>query len=186
MKTLAVVLMLGGLLSGCATTNAMMHMAPDYADLPAADLRGVAASLEGIVAAGGEDFELPSGDTIVVDTPEIRQAVRTRAIRAALVTELLDSGFAAEEDNGLIAIKRSGAYKKATTSQRRDRDALIVMGENRNRWSIYEGLLEANNWPPRSLSAVQETFFEARVPLMKPDQMHDPVGTTAETASAAQ
>jgi hypothetical protein len=185
MKKLAVLIMLGMGAAGCATSNAMLHMAPDYAELPASDLRELADGIESVVVAGQEDFELPAAGSIAVDTPEIRQAIRTRAIRSSLVSELLDTGFAVEEGNGLIAVRRSGAYKKATTSQQRDRDALIVMSENRNRWTIYEGLLEANNWPPRSLSAIQETFFQARVPLMEPGQVHDEAAA-AGGASAAE
>ena len=50
---------------------------------------------------------------------------------------------------------------------------MVVMSENANRWTIYEGLLKANNWPPDSLSAIQETFFLARVPLMSSGQQHE-------------
>jgi hypothetical protein len=159
-------------LAGCSTTNAFISMKPDYSALPAEDLKTVAAAIEAIVAEGQEEFTLDSAGGIVVDTPEIKQAVRTRAIRHTLVSEFLDSGFGIEEDNGLIAVQRSSAYKKATTSAQRDREALVVMSENNNRWTIYEGLLKANNWPPASLSAIQETFFQARVPLMKSGQQH--------------
>lgn len=160
-------------LAGCSTTNAFISMKPDYSALPADDLKAVAASIETIVAEGQEEFTLESIGGLVVDTPEIHQAVRTRAIRQPLVSEFLDGGFGIEEDNGLIAVQRSGAYKKATTSQQRDREALVVMSENKNRWTIYEGLLKANNWPPASLSAIQETFFQVRVPLLKSGQQHE-------------
>lgn len=162
------------LAAGCATTtNAFVHLRPDYSDLPAEPLREVAAGIEAIVAEERQEFALDFGGDIVIDLPEIRQAVRTRAIRSELVSDLLDSGFAIEKNNGLLAIQRSSAYKKATNSRERDRDALIVMGENQNRWTIYEGLLKANNWPPRSLSAIQETFFLARVSLLTPGQQHE-------------
>ena len=124
------------------------------------------------VSEGNEAPSLESAGGIDVETPAMKQAIRTRAIRFPLLSEMLDAGFAFEDDNGLIAIRRNSAYKKATTSRQRDREAMLVMSENSNRWAIYEGLVEANEWPPRSLSAVQETFFKARVPLMKPGQQH--------------
>lgn len=173
MKKLSVVWVFLLLLAGCNTTNALIRVSPDYTDLPADDLRQLAGSIESIVAAGEEAYDLEPPPGIAVEIPEIRQAIRTRAIRSELVSELLDTGFALEERNGLIAVIRNSAYKKATNSRQRDRDALVVMSENDNRWSLYEGLLKANNWPPRSLSAVQEIFFEARVPLLKPGQRHE-------------
>lgn len=173
MMRIAFIAVLGLLVAGCTATNAFVHMKPDYSALPAGELREVADRIEAIVAAGEEEFTLDFGGGVTADTPAIRQAVRTRAIRHHLVSDLLDTGFAEEERNGLITINRSKAYKQATTSRDRDRDALIVMSENDNRWAIYEGLVKANNWPPRGLSAVQETFFEARVPLLGPGQPHD-------------
>lgn len=158
--------------AGCSTTNAFVSMKPDYSALPADDLKQVASAIESIIAESKEDFALVAPEGMVVDTPEIRQAVRTRAIRHTLVEQFLDSGFGIEQANGLIAVQRSSEYKKSTTSGQRDREALVVMSENNNRWTIYEGLLKANNWPPASLSAIQETFFAARVPLMKSGQQH--------------
>lgn len=173
MSKAVAILAVVALLAGCNTTNAFISMKPDYSALPAEDLKQIAASIETIVAEGNEEFTLEGPGGLVVDTPDIRQAVRTRAIRHALVTEFLDGGFGIEERNGLLAVQRSSAYKKATTSNQRDREAMIVMSENGNRWTIYEGLLEANHWPPTSLSAIQETFFQARVPLMKTGQQHE-------------
>ncbi len=173
MKKAVVIFVAAVVLAGCSTTNAFISMKPDYSALPADDLKTLAASIEAIVAEGKEEFTLEAVGGIIVDTPEIHQAVRTRAIRHPLVSEFLDGGFGIEESNGLIAVQRSGAYKKATTSLQRDREALVVMSENKNRWTIYEGLLKANNWPPASLSAIQETFFQARVPLLKTGQQHE-------------
>lgn len=161
------------ILAGCNTTNAFISMKPDYSALPADDLKRVAASIEAIVAAGNEEFLLEGPGGLIVDTPDIRQAVRTRAIRQPLVSEFLDGGFGVEQRNGLLKIQRGSDYKKATTRNQRDREALVVMSENDNRWTIYEGLLEANNWPPNTLSAIQETFFLERVPLMKTGQPHE-------------
>lgn len=168
MKKAVYTLMLALCFAGCSTTNAFIHLKPDYADLPADELRVLAAKLEAIATAGEEDFTLESTGGIVVDLPDIRQALRTRAIRYPLLEEFLATGFAEEEANGLIAVKRSSAYKKATTSRERDRHALLVMSENENRWAIYEGLLKANQWPPRTLSAVQEIFYQARTASAQP------------------
>jgi len=173
MRKFLIVGLFAGLLAGCAATNALTHMKPDYSALPEDELRKVAVAIETIVASGEETFTLDTGTTIVADSPELLQAIRTRVIRYPLISTFLDSGHASEQRNGLITVLRSSAYKKATTSQQRDREALIVMDENNNRWAIYEGLLEANNWPPKSLSAIQEIFFETRLPMLKPGQKHD-------------
>ena len=88
------------------------------------------------------------------------------------MAKLLSSGFALEQKDGLIAILRSRDYKKATTSDDRDRNALVVMSENANRWSIYEGIVKFSNLSPKSLSAVQDAFFRARVELMESGQKY--------------
>lgn len=179
MKKAVIFLASAVILAGCSTTNAFLSMKPDYSALPADDLKTVASTIEGIVAEGQEEFTLESAGGIVVDTPEIQQALRTRTIRHALVTEFLDGGFGIEQRNGLLAVQRSSEYKKSTTSGQRDQQALVVMSENNNRWTIYEGLLKANNWPPSSLSAIQETFFQARVPLLKTGQHYELDGDQA-------
>jgi len=141
MKYAIVMLAATAILTGCAATNAFVRLSPDYSDLPVEDLKSVARSIEEIAAAGEEEFTVATAGGIVVDSPELLQAIRTRAIRRPLVNEFLDGGFGIEEANGLIAVQRSSAYKKATTSMQRDREALLVMSENNNRWTIYEGLL---------------------------------------------
>ncbi len=160
-------------LVGCSTTNSMLHLAPDYSALPVEELAQVATAVETIVAAGDEDFALENSGGVTIDTVQMKQAIRNRAIRHELLSELLDTGFVVEKENGLIAIERSSAYKKARSSRQRDWDATLVMSENDNRWTIYEGLIKVNEWAPRGLSAVQETFFKARVPLLTEGQRHD-------------
>ena len=172
MKSILTCVLFGFCIAGCGTTGSLVHLAPDYSDLPADELRALAAEIESIVIKGEAEFSLKNVGGIVMDSPEMKQAIRTRAIRQPLLSGLLDSGFAEEGRNGLIAIKRNSAYKKATTSRQRDREAMLVMSENRNRWTLYEGLVEANAWAPRNLSAVQEAFFLSRVPLMAPGQLH--------------
>lgn len=172
MKNCFFTVIIGFCVAGCSTTNSLIHLSPDYSELPAAEVRSLADEIESIVNEGQADYTLEHSGGLNIQTPEMNQAIRTRAIRHGLISELLDSGFAEEGRNGLIAIKRSSAYKNATTSRQRDREALLVMSENDNRWTLYEGLLEANEWAPRSLSAVQEIFLQARVPLMKAGQLH--------------
>jgi hypothetical protein len=175
MKSIISCIIIGIFIAGCSTTGSLVRLAPDYSDLPADELRTLATQIETIVSQGEAEFLLESPGGIMMDSPEMKQAIRTRSIRHPLLFALLDTGFATEGRNGLIAIKRSSAYKKATTSRQRDREAMLVMSENSNRWTLYEGLVEANGWAPGNLSAVQETFFQARVPLMGPGQQHAPV-----------
>ena len=175
MKSTLSLVFLGLFVMGCNTTNSFMRLTPDYSDLPAAELRTLADEVEVLVSGEDGDRLLATSTAIVVDTPAMKQAIRTRAIRHPLISELLDTGFAEELGNGLIEIKRSRAYKAATTTRQRDREALLVMSENENRWALYEGLVKANGWRPNSLSAIQETFFKARVPLLKAGQLHAPV-----------
>ena len=172
MKSIAACILVALLAVGCRTTNSLVHLAPDYSELPVSALEALATEIETVVGEGQEEFSLEDAGDIAVDTPKMRQAIRTRAIRQPLISGLLDSGFAREEKNGLIAIKRTGEYKKATTSRQRDREAMLVMSENANRWDLYEGLVEANDWPPRSLSAVQDIFFKARASMLKPGQAY--------------
>ncbi|MBI1320074.1 MAG: DUF1318 domain-containing protein [Candidatus Hydrogenedens sp.] len=151
-------------MSSCATSNPFVRMAPDYTEIPESSLRAAAAEIEAAVAAGDREPVLSQHEGVVLDTPEVVQAIRGRGARAELVHDLLSKGYAYEQSAGLIAIKRSGEYKSATTSLERDRNALIVQSENENRWSLYEGVLKASNWTPRSLSAVQHIFAQERIP----------------------
>ena len=105
----------------------------------------------------------------------------TRAARAALVDQLLSTGFAAEQPNGTITLLRSGEYKKATSARERDKNALVVMSENQNRWTIYEGIVKASNLRAKSLPAVQDAFYKARVELLQAGQKYeDPSGAVVE------
>jgi hypothetical protein len=68
--------------------------------------------------------------------------------------------------NGLIEVLRTREYKKFGSSRDRDRNALVVLGENTDRWAIYEGIVDAGNFPSKSLGAVQRIFFEARLEFL--------------------
>ncbi len=137
--------------------------APEFSGkMPVDALRAIAEEIETQVAAGNREPTLTSVENLVVDTPAVRQAVRTRAARIDLVNTFLNSGNAWERRNGRLWVIRTKAYKESTTSRQRDIDAVMVNSENRDRWAIYEGLMEANKLGG-SLSDVEFIFFEARL-----------------------
>jgi len=175
--------------NGPATTaeNGEGPAAPEFSGtLPTEALRTVAAEIERQVAEGNRDAALPVVDGLVVDTPEIRQAVRTRAARAELVKTFLDAGWGWERRNGRLWVIRTKAYKEATTSRQRDIDAVMVNSENRDRWTIYEGLLEANRLGRGALSDVEFIFFEARLRHMTTGQKFEADNGEQTTIASAQ
>lgn len=145
---------------GC---HSFVRMAPDYSELPIEGLSEVALAIEQAVADGERAPSLPSEDGIVVSGDAVLQAIRTRAARSELITGFRETGHVAEMRNGTIAIVNSREYRNDSRRGDRSRNALLVMSENDDRWKLYEGLVEDNNFPPRSLSAVQRIFFEARL-----------------------
>lgn len=154
-----------GMMAGCATTSSMPFMRGEAKldTVPEADLRAVAQAVEQAVRDGNKEPNIANQGAVVADFPELQQAVRSRALRFPLINGFLSSGHAYETDNGLIAVIRSKEYKSEGTSQDRDRDALLVMSENNNRWTIYEGLVEHSKLPARALASVQEIFRQERV-----------------------
>ncbi|MFP4499595.1 MAG: hypothetical protein ACLFTT_01220 [Candidatus Hydrogenedentota bacterium] len=158
---------------GCRSTiGSFVHLRPDYAGLPTQTLEATAAEIEAAVEDGNRAAELADREDCVLSA-NVRQAIRTRAARIELVDRLRDAGFAYERRNGRLSLLRSSAYKKATTRQDRDRNAMLIMGENDDRWVIYEGILDANGYPPKSLSAIQAIFFETRKDLLDPGQLYE-------------
>jgi hypothetical protein len=145
-------------------------MAPDYSELPVAALRSAARDIEQAVAAGNRTPELTSQPELTMDSEIIRQAVATRAARSTLIDAFRDTGHISEKRDGLIWILRTRDYKNSGSRLDKDREALLVMGENNNRWSIYEGIINANNFPPSSLGAIQLTFHEARLEFLSSGQ----------------
>ena len=99
--------------------------------------------------------------------------MRRRAARSELLSTLLDSGFAWEKRNGHVYILSDREYKKATTRRERDRDALLLSGESGDRWALYEGIQDASNLSPKSLTAIQRIFFEARIQCMEEGQQYE-------------
>ncbi len=162
------------LAAGCqSVVGTVAHVKPDYSELPAEAVRAAAEQIERDVIAGRRDADLPAVQGLSLDSAAVKQAVRTRAARAELVNQLLDAGYAWEKGNGHIYLRPNGAYKKATTRQQRDRNAMIVAGETNDRWAIYEGIMEANHLSPGALSAVQKLFFEARTQVMRDGQQYE-------------
>jgi len=155
------------LITGCVSVP-FVRMAPDYTTVPESALRAAAAEVEAAVARGDRDAALSQHEGVNLSSPEVVQAIRSRAARIELVHAMLEAGFAYEEAGGLIAIKRGSDYKKATDSRERDRNALVVQSENESRWALYEGIIEASNWPPKSLAAVQHIFAQERIPHLPP------------------
>lgn len=161
------------LVTGCRTVvNPFTHLKPDYSELPVDALRAAALQIEQAVRAGEREAALTDQPGLVLNEA-VRQAVRTRAARSAMLYTFLDTGFGCELRNGLVEVVRGKDYKGATDSRQRDRDALLVMHENEDRWNIYEGILDANGLAPRALSAIQETFYQCRIELLTPGQKYE-------------
>jgi len=150
------------LVSGCASTP-FTQARPNYDNMPEDQVRLAAAEIEAAIARGEREPVLSEYEGVVLDTPEVKQAIRARAARVELLHEFLQTGFAAEQPGGLVDIKGSRAYKDATTRQQRDRNALVVYSENQNRWALYEGIMKASNWPKNTLGGIQRIFYDARL-----------------------
>lgn len=164
------------LLVGCqSVTNPFVHMTPDYSEVPAEQIEKVAAEIEAAIASGNREFTLSDQTGLVVTDERIVQGVRTRIARSELIGEFLDSGHAWERSNGLVAILRTREYKKERNRSEKDRDALLIVSENQDRWAIYEGLVNANNLSPRALSAIQEIFYNARIALLDEGNAYEDV-----------
>ena len=159
---------------GCASIgNPFTRIRPDYSTVPEEELRNFAAAVEQFVIQGEREPVFEDFPSIDTKNEEIMQAIRTRAARSQLMQEFLSSGFAYEQRGGTVAILRTRDYKKATDKRKRDQNALLVMSENANRWTLYESLVKTSNWAPGSLGAVQDAFFEARCALLSPGQTYE-------------
>lgn len=167
------ILSLSGCLSISPGPSSAAGSAADLSILPAEALREIAREIETQVMQGNREPVLQDREGIVIDVPEIRQAVRTRAARVELVSQFLDNGHSWERRNGRLWIIRSEAYKASGTSRTRDIDALMVNSENRDRWTLYETIIDQSRLPSKALSAVEEIFFEARLDVMKPGQKYE-------------
>ena len=174
MKNL-VLLTVAALLAGCQTfMPAFTRMKPEYEELPVDTLKACALDIERAIQDGISP-DLTDKPNLILNSPAIQQAITTRVSRTELVNELLDKGFAWERRNGHLYIIRSREYKQATTRRERDRNALIVTGEWDDRWMLYEQLRKVNDFPPKTLTAIQRIFHEARLEVMKPGQLYETV-----------
>lgn len=170
------------MLCGC---HVFMHIKPDYRELPVESLNAVALEIEKAVQEGNREPGIQDRDGIVVSSDIVQQAIRTRAARVKLVNEVRDSGNAWERRNGHLYILRTREYNKEKTSDQKNRDALIVYNETQDRWAIYETIVRESKFPARSLSAVQEAFFKARLKCMpKGQKCEDESGETAYIGGA--
>lgn len=182
MKKVALALAIAVSLTGCHT---FMRVAPDYTDLPVDDVKAVAAEIEQAIHNKERQPDIKNHGQVVVETPEIKQAIRTRAARAHLVEAFLQTGHLIEANNGLVSILRTKEYKHFGTSRDRDRNAQLVLGENGDRWALYEGILKASNFSPKSLPAIQRIFYEAHLAVL-PDgvKFEDESGNVAYKGGA--
>lgn len=151
--------------------NPFGRLKPDYSEVPLAALREVADEIEQAVHYGNRNARIADRGGIIVNTEAIRQAIRSRAARSELIEAFRDTGHACEKPNGRLYILRTRAYKKYGTRKDRARKALLVLSENNDRWTLYEGIVKASNLPPGALSAVEETFFKARLAYLDPEHV---------------
>jgi hypothetical protein len=167
------------LLAGCISiSNPFLRGTPDYTKLPADALKTLAIEIEQAVQKGNREPGIKDRDGIVVSTEPILQAIRMRAARAELLNQFLDSGFGREDKNGLVKILGSKEYTKATSGKERNRDAMLVLNENRDRWTLYEGIAKESKLRG-AVATIQDAFHQARVATMKPGQKYqDAEGNT--------
>lgn len=155
-------------LMGCISGSPFAPSKPVFDTIPESDFRTLARNIEEAVAAGNREAEIAVPAGLTIDRDELKQAIRTRGARSELIDTLRDSGFGVEQSNGLIAVDRGGDYQRASTKRERDRNAMLVMGENNDRWALYEGLLKANDLPGRALGAIQAVFAQERRAFLDP------------------
>ena len=169
-----IIILAGSTFIGCAKYgNPIGHTNADYTKLPVKTVEEVAHRLEEETRKGNRTPDLAPHNSFKIDSPEIKQAMRSRAARAQLVIDLLDTGHMYEKRNGKIAIIRTKAYKNSGTSETRDRDALVVISENSDRSIIYQSLQKINTLNPAERSAIVEIFFKTRIQLMQPGHRYE-------------
>ena len=167
-------------LCGCnSVMSPFVNLKPDFNALPTEEMRALAVEIEEAVQAGNRSAQFEDRAGLVVNEEAVLQAIRTRAARSELVNQFRGTEFGVEEPDGLIHIHRTKEYNAATTYRQRDRNALLVMGENNDRWAIYEGIRETSKLTPRALGAIQRIFYEVRLETLPPGQNYkDTEGNT--------
>lgn len=146
--------------------GSVTRLTPDYASVPQEALSQAAKEIEAAVLAGNKEAQFSNIHGLVLNAPEITQAIRSRTVRASLIDDFRATGHAWEKKDGLLWIIRSSAYKNWGTRKDRDRNALLVNSENADRWIIYEEIMKENNLPPAALTAIQEVFQRARIEVL--------------------
>lgn len=163
------------LIGGCATGSGPDAVSKAAAKgFPVDALTALAEAVEREVQAGNRDADFGDAGGIRL-TEDVLHAIRTRALRAELISAFLDTGYGLEQRDGLISIIRSGDYRRVSDRRAKNRDAVVIMGENSNRWTLYEGIVKANNFPGGSLASVRAVFTKARIALLKEGQKHENV-----------
>ncbi|MCL4217351.1 MAG: hypothetical protein KJ052_10165 [Candidatus Hydrogenedentes bacterium] len=167
----AIVTMILAVMCGCNTVmSPFVNLKPDFNALPAEEMRALALEIEQAVQEGNRNAQFEDRPGLIVNEEAVLQAIRTRAARSELVNQFRSSEFGVEEPDGLIHIHRTKEYNDATTYRQRDRNALLVMVENNDRWAIYEGIRETSKLTPRALGAIQRIFYEVRLETLPPGQ----------------
>lgn len=155
------------LLFGCVSiTGITTRSATQLDDFPQDALRLIASEIERAVLEGNRDASFADSAEVIINDPAILLAIRTRAARSELVLDFLRTGHAWERQDGRIWILHSKEYRKDGNARAKDRDAVVVMSENKNRWTLYEGIIQQNGWSPRTLPAVEKVFFDERLKLL--------------------
>jgi len=155
--------------AGCKSVSIpLVRSEADYENLPVESVSKAADFIEEQVREGNRTPELMDEPDLVIDTPEIKQALRSRAARAYLIEELLDSGHMLEQSDGKIAILRTAAYKASGSKRDKDRHAMIIISENRDRVIVYDSIRRSNDMSSAARSAIEEIFFSARKAYLSP------------------
>ncbi len=179
MKKLLVASLAVVFLAGCISIGSpFTHGKPNYTKLNADALKNAAIEIEEAVQAGNREPGVKDQGGIVVSAEPIVQAIKMRAARSALLNEFLDAGYGREDNNGLVKVLGGKQYTKSTTGRERNRNAMLVLNENRDRWTLYEGIAKASKLHG-SVPTIQDAFHQARVAVMKPGQKYqDAAGNT--------
>lgn len=142
-------------------------------EFPEVAVRELAAQIEQAVAQGNREADIIPPAGLTLGTDQIRQSIRTRAARREVIDDFLDTGHAAEKQDGMIHVLRTKEYKTFGNRRTRDRNALLVISENRDRWTLYEGLVDENRMPRGSLDRLRQIFAEARIVTLQTGQRYE-------------
>ena len=158
--------------AGCVSISSpvpFLRGKPNYSNISAESLNAVALQVERAIQEGNREPDIENRDGIVVNDDVVMQAIRTRAARAELVSDFLDTGYGREDNNGLLKVLGSREYRRQTTRRQRSRDALLVLNENRDRWAMFERIAKASEVRV-STATIQDAFYQARISVMKDGQ----------------